>query len=39
MFYQNRGHIFELYLIGEKKNGEKWPNFVFGDQILTGLKF
>ena len=22
-----------------KKNGEKWPNFVLVDQILTGLKF
>ena len=23
----------------KKKAGEKWPNFVLGDQILTGLKF
>ena len=28
-----------VYLIGEKKTGEKWPNFVLGDRILTGLKF
>ena len=28
-----------MYLIGEKKPGEKWPNFVLGDQILTGSKF
>ena len=28
-----------IYLIGEKNPGEKWPNFVLGDQILTELKF
>ena len=32
-------YIKNTYLIGEKKTGEKWLNFVLGDQILTGLKF
>ena len=38
LLYGHFQKIFE-YLIGEKKTGEKWPNFVLGDQILTGLKF
>ena len=31
--------LSRTYLIDEKENGEKWPHFVLGDQILTGLKF
>ena len=39
LLYGHFEKIFE-YLIGEKKNtGEKWPSFLLGDQILTGLKF
>ena len=28
-----------VYLIGEKKPGEKWPNLGLADQIFPGLKF
>ena len=37
-FYTVISKKFE-YLIGEKKAGEKWPNFLLDDQILTELKF
>ena len=35
----DHGGMIEITLSVKKKNGEKWPNFVLGDQILTGLKF
>ena len=37
VYYLLRAQAYTLSV--KKKTGEKWPNYVLGDQILTGLKF